>query len=510
VTVGDNPDSEWDVFVSYTQADRAWAVWIAYVLEEAGHRVLVQAWDFVPGTNWIRGMQDGVTRAARTLAVLSPDYLDSVYGGAEWRAAWAADPGGEGRRLLTVRVADCPRPGLLAGVVGIDVFGVPEPKAERRLRDMLRRADAGRDKPDRRPEFPPARRAVPAATRFPGDAPRFWYVPALRNPHVTGRTAELAALARDLADGTTVTVHSVYGLGGVGKTQLANEYAYAHAGAYDLAWWISAEEPTLIPDQFARLADRLGLEVDGDPQALRGAVHDALREVNGWLLVFDNADHLDDVRPWLPAVPLPAGVPGHVIITTRRGGYRSLGAVLELDVIGPADAVRMIRNRAPEVEEPDAAAIAEELGRLPLALEQAAAYLDSTRMPPPEYLDLLRTRAAELHALGRVDQRDDTIASLWDLSLERISAKSPAAGHLLDVCAYLAPEPIPLDLFTAHPDVLPDPLAAAARDKLAFADTVALIVDYSLAKRTRDGSLLLHRLVLAALRSRHARAATVG
>jgi hypothetical protein len=508
VTVSDRPDLDWDFFISYTQPDRAWAEWIAWLLEEDGHRVLVQAWDFVPGSNWIQSMQAGAATAARTVAVLSPDYLSSVYGGAEWRAAWAADPEGKQRKLLTVRVAECERPGLLAGVVGIDVFGVEEAKAERRVRDMITRALAGRAKPEARPPFPPSLRAMPREARFPGTMPRVWNVPA-RNPHFTGRGDDLAAMAAGLATGATVTVHSLRGMGGVGKTQLANEYAYTHAGAYDLVWWISAEEPTLIPDQFARLADRLGIESDGDPEALRALVHDALRGVHGWLLVFDNADAVDDVRPWLPAVPLPPGIPGHVVVTTRRRGFSALGRVLDLDVIGPEDAVRLMRARVPAVEHDVALAIAEELGRLPLALEQAAAYLDSTGMPAEEYLALLRTRAAEMFARGRVAQRDDTVASLWDLSLERIDAQSPAAVQLLDVCAYLAPEPIPLDLFTGHTDRLPEPLASAAGDPLTFTDTVALIVDYSLAKRTQAG-LQLHRLVLAALRARHGRGARVG
>src|SRR6185312_5785471 len=92
----------WDFSVSYTQADRAWAEWIAWQLEEDGHRVLVQAWDFVPGTNWTRSMQDGVGRSDRTIAVVSPAYLASVYGQAEWLAAWRDDPSGEQRKLLVV------------------------------------------------------------------------------------------------------------------------------------------------------------------------------------------------------------------------------------------------------------------------------------------------------------------------------------------------------------------------------------------------------------------------
>src|SRR5262245_62649383 len=106
---GQSASGGWDFFVSYTQADAAWAEWIACIREEDGYRVLIQAWDFVPGTNWVQGMQAGTRDAARTIVVLSAEYLTSVCGGAEWQAAWASDPEGSGRKLLTVRVAECDR-----------------------------------------------------------------------------------------------------------------------------------------------------------------------------------------------------------------------------------------------------------------------------------------------------------------------------------------------------------------------------------------------------------------
>jgi hypothetical protein len=151
---GDPGVTEWDFFVSYQQADREWAEWIAWQLEKAGHSVLFQGWDFVPGTNWIKLMQDGVSHSARVIVVLSPAYIGSVFGAAEWQAIWVHDPSGAKRSVIPVRVADCERPGLLAGIVGIDLFGVPEPKALQRLQDAIQRALAGRAKPLKPPSFP--------------------------------------------------------------------------------------------------------------------------------------------------------------------------------------------------------------------------------------------------------------------------------------------------------------------------------------------------------------------
>lgn len=208
----------------------AWAEWIAWVLEEDGHKVLVQAWDFVPGSNWIQSMQAGAARAARTIAVLSPAYLESEYG--------------------TSRAG---------------------------LRTMVSSAIAGRAKPGTAPRFPGGR-AMPREPRFPGGLPGAWKVPA-RDPNFTGRGGDLAGLAASLAIGSTVTVQSLRGMGGVGKTQLATEFAHAHAGDYDLVYWIAAEEPATIPYQFTALAGLLGLDPAADPEILQAQVHDQLRSV---------------------------------------------------------------------------------------------------------------------------------------------------------------------------------------------------------------------------------------
>jgi hypothetical protein len=173
-----------------------------------------------------------------------------------------------------------------------------------------------------------------------------------------------------------------------------------------------------------------------------------------------------------------------------------------LDVLDLAEGVALLRTRV-DVSDEIAVQIAEELGLLPLALEQAAAYLDTSKIPSGEYLALLKTRAEQLHRKGAVaGRRGDTIATLWDISLATLTTQSPEALQLLRVCAYMAPVPIPLDLFTRHSDLLPEPLASAAHDPLEFNDVLAVIVDYSLAKRAPEG-LLLHRLVQAAIRSQH-------
>jgi WD40 repeat protein/3',5'-cyclic AMP phosphodiesterase CpdA len=172
VALGDDrPRKPVDFFISYTSADRRWAEWIAWQLEEAGYRVLIQAWDIVPGANFVERMDRAIHDAARTIAVLSPDYLTSVYTKLELQAAFRGDPDGLRRRLLPVRVAPCEPEGLLAVLVYIDLVGIDDEAAAREaLIESVRQTVAGRGKPDVRPTFPAAR-AIPVQPQFPGTGP---------------------------------------------------------------------------------------------------------------------------------------------------------------------------------------------------------------------------------------------------------------------------------------------------------------------------------------------------
>ena len=144
-----------DFFISYSPADERWATWLAWEFEAAGYRTLLQAWDFVAGTNFIDFMDRGVREAAVVVAVLSERYLHSTYGKLEWQAALRADPDGTGNKLVTVRVEDCPIDGLLATITYVDLVGVTDAaQARGRVLDRIREALDGRAKPVLQPAFP--------------------------------------------------------------------------------------------------------------------------------------------------------------------------------------------------------------------------------------------------------------------------------------------------------------------------------------------------------------------
>ena len=326
-----------------------------------------------------------------------------------------------------------------------------------------------------------------------------------RNRLFTGREALLEELHDLLGHQQTVTVHALRGMGGVGKTQTVIEYAHRHRQDYELIWWVDAEVTSGIRGQLGEMLVALGLPPSADLVTTLTVLDRTLARIPRYLLVFDNAENVDDLRPFLPMGP------GRIVITTRRGGFRAVGSVIDVDVLDHQDAIALLRVRCPSLSPQDADEVASRLGDLPLALDQAGAYLDRTGMPPGDYLRLLRTRALELFEKaatgGRSRTRNlnagypHTVATVWSLSIERLIQESPSAAQLLAVAAWFAPEPIPLEVFTVGSEHLPTPLRETARDPLDLVECLTALTDYSLARRTPSG-LLLHRLVQDVVRAR--------
>ena len=491
-----------DFFVSYTQADRAWAEWIGWQLQQAGYTVTLQAWDFLPGTDWVHEMHTAVQRAEHTLAVLSPAYLESSeFGEAEWRAAFAADPSGKGRRLIPVRVAECHPEGLLKTRVYVDLAGRSEPDAAAAL---LRGVGEHTGPPRSKPAFPAARAAVAAdRPRFPGALPAVFTVPFTSNPWFAGRSGALAVIRARLAGPGPGHVVPVTGIGGVGKTQLVVEYAYADRASYDVIWWVRAQLLAMARADLAALAADPRLP---DPPQLsaQASIEDRLAAARDWLerhdrclLIVDNVDDPAAVRPLLPR----AGG-GHVLLTARSDvDWAGWATPLPLDMLDPGDASAFLRDRSGDPDEPSAAALATELGRLPLALEQAAGYIAETGgLTLAGYLTLFRTRGRELLGRGRPAGRDDTVNTTWSLSLEQLTEASPSAVDLLTLAAFLAADDIPIPLLTEQASELPGRLAETVTDPLALADTIGVLRRYGLAKAAAD-AITVHRLLQAVVRN---------
>jgi TIR domain/Tetratricopeptide repeat len=478
-----------DFFISHAGRDTAWAEWLAWQLQQAGYTVELDVWDWAPGEDFVARMQQALERADRLLAVCTEAYFSSAFGGAELRAAFTT-PAAAAGRIVPVLVEPVTLPALYAPLIHVDLTGLDEATAAARLRDRL---SGGR--PTAAPPFPRGGPAPAGKPGFAGALPAVWRAPP-RNARFTGRDGMLTELRSRLHAGEgTLVVQALYGLGGVGKTHLALEYAHRFAADYDLVWWIDAEQPVLIPEQMAALAARLDLPAG---PTVADTVERLLAELRGrtrWLLVFDSAERPQDVAGYLP------GGAGHVLVTSRFPGWGALGGRLEVDVLTRAETIALLRARIPGMSEELADKLAAELGDLPLAAAQVAGYLEQTDLPPVDYLHRFRTRRATLLARGDVVGYAGRLDTAWALSLERLHEEDPAAVRLLELAAFLAPEPVPLTLFSDHAELLDEPLRSVAADPDVLADTVGALVGYSLTRR-HAGGLRVHRLVQAVIRNR--------
>ena len=320
--------------------------------------------------------------------------------------------------------------------------------------------------------------------------PEIWNVPA-RNPHFTGRGGMLEELRGRLdQQNTTLVVQAMYGMGGVGKSQLIIEYAHRYGTQYGLAWWIDAQQPVLIPQQVDRLAQRLGLTSGAATDSVdRLKAHLANR--SDWLLIFDNAERVEDVAPFRPA----SG--GNILVTSRYPGWGALGGRIQVDVLDRTETISLLQERLPATDPELADRLSAELGDLPLAAAQAAAYMEQTGMDPAEYLRHFTNRRAALIARGDVVDYQGRVDTAWELSLEKLKTVSPRSLELLELSAFLAPEPLPLSLFRSHESLT----AQTDGDLDVLTDAVGAAVSFSLIRRLPTG-FQLHRLVQAAIRLR--------
>ncbi|TDV53601.1 FxSxx-COOH system tetratricopeptide repeat protein [Actinophytocola oryzae] len=333
--------------------------------------------------------------------------------------------------------------------------------------------------------------------------PQIWGSVPLRNPDFVGREELLEQLRIRLLEpgerATVVLPEALHGMGGVGKSQTVVEYIYQHATEYDIVWWIPAEHPTTIRSSFVDLAKRLGIKASSADTAVP-AVLETLRsgvQNRRWILVFDNAEHPDIVRSFLPT-----GL-GHVVVTSRNAEWAGVARTVEVDLFTREESKELLRRRGGgNITDADANRLAEALGDLPLAVEQAASWRAQTGMPVAEYVDLLEKNSAALLQAGAPGEYELPVAAAWNVPLTKLKEDRRGALELLQVCAFFSPEPISRSLFTGvRVAPVPEALAEALGDPIRLNQAIREINRYSLAKIDHSrNTIQLHRLVQAVLR----------
>lgn len=522
-----------DFFISYTAADSKWAEWIAWILEEAGYTATIQAWDFRPGGNFVVEMQKAAARSKRTLAVLSPDYLRSVYATAEWGAAFAADPDGAQGKLVPVLVREATLDGLLPTITHIKLVDLLEAAAREALIDGLK---IGRAKPASPPPFPGARPFPGPATApsdpgaaldalpvdevpLPGPLPAGSRMPLAHNPLFVGREEDLKALARQLKAGETsavgqVEIAAATGLGGIGKTQLASEFVHCYGRFFaGGVFWMSFADAAAVPIEVADCGRSLNLLSGFDALTLEQQVRlveEAWRSPLPRLLVFDNCEEDEPLRRWRPRF---GGA--RVLVTSRRPEWDpTLGVkTVPLTTLPRSASIELLRRFRPDVPETEPALddIADELGDLPLALHLAGRFLKkycaSPHGQPAVYLKALQQKDLghpSLQGHGSVHLPTDHVNHVgrtFALSFERLAPANPVdslASALLTRAAWFAPgEPIPRTLLLETAPETGEDL----KDDLLAEDALHRLTGLGLLEPNDRKDLLMHRLVAAWARS---------
>jgi hypothetical protein len=469
------PSERYDFFLSRRGSVAAIAREVADVLTEKGYKVLVQDYDIPLGSSFIEKMHDAVTNSRDLVVLFTHDYLQSAYTRKEFTSFEAQRRRSlEERHIVVLLCDDAPLTGLLSDNVYQDLVGIAD--AEERKRRIIAAAERQ------------SQAAPPPPRPFIGVPPRI--------ASFTGRAEELdkldAILMHDKPAAVTqasVGRAAVQGMGGVGKTSLAIEYAHRYRNLYAGVCWCPAGTRTGHLNALASLAVTLGAataeEADVEKSA-KAALRRLAEQRATWLLVYDNVPAPDHVADLLPS----AGA--RVLITSRFSDWSEVADEVALDLLTQEEAVALLEGRTGRRGAPGAVILAEALGRLPLALDHAAAYCKRTQM---RFADYARKVSSLIGAAPRGVGYPRSVGATFDLAITEVAAQCPEVEALMAYFAQCAPERVPMIL-----------VEGAVEDEAGRLQALAALAEVSLVKHDpfEDGTqaVTVHRLVQAVARAR--------
>jgi hypothetical protein len=485
-------EATYDVFLSHATPDKPAVEELARRLKRRKLKPFLDKWHLVPGEPWQEALEDALKQSRTFVVFLGPSGI-RPWQNEEMRTALAIRAEDKGRRVIPVLLPDAlmPQdedlPPFLARLTWVDFHGgFDDPEALRRLVRGIRGLPPG-DGPALAHPPPPVAR------------PTMIGVPH-HNPFFTGREDLLSRLHQQLqAQGISALAQAaIYGLGGIGKTQTAIEYVHRFGEYYRFVLWVVAADESAIQSAYLSIARELELvEPKAHFETAVSAVKAWLSREDGWLLILDNADNPVLIRPYLP--PTRSG--GKVLLTSRAKSFADVGISEPFHVakMGPEDAVAFLLKRTKCDDAGAAAEISKELDYLPLALGQAAAYIDTVRVSLSAYLASFKRRGLQLLEKGKAGaDYPASVATTWNLSFTNIKKASPVSAELLTAAAFLEMDLIPIRIFTSGGSALGDLLAHelkdADEDSLVFWELLAPLERYSLVERLSGNGFTMHRL----------------
>ena len=505
------------MFLSYAHEDEKLLRELEAHLSPLKRLGLVSTWydrQILPGNNWAEEIDEHLEQASIILLLISASFMASDYCyEKEMKLALERHSAGKARvlpiLLRPVDFKDAPFATLQA--LPTDAKPITEwSNQDSAFVDVV--AGIRRNLED----LPLLSASAPRAA-----LPKLWNVPYSPNPFFTGRDNLLAQLHTQLSGVSTSLPtalaqppSAISGLGGIGKTQLATHYAYRYSHEYEAVLWARAESTDTLTASYSQIAVLLNLpERDAqDQQITIDAVKAWLQTHRSWLLILDNADDLTLLPPFLPSTPT-----GSLLLTTRSWDMRGLATRLPVQALPNEQGATLLLLRAgllpPTADLAQATAkdrqaaiqLTQELGGLPLALDQAGAYIEANSINLETYQHIYQKHQQELlqdrYTLS--SDHPDPVATTWSLSFQRVEQKSAAAAQLLQLCAYLAPDAIPESIITEGAEYLGPTLQPLATDPFLFNQALEALRAYSLiARDPQTQTLSIHRLVQAMVRDR--------
>ncbi len=341
-----------------------------------------------------------------------------------------------------------------------------------------------------------------------------WNVPYHRNSFFTDREDILTRLHSTFTAGKTmILIQAIRGLGGIGKTQIAVEYAYRHREEYKAILWAKADSREILVSELVSIAELLNLP-EKNPQnqnRIVDAVKRWLQNNTTWLLILDNAEDLAMVREYLPSVGS-----SHVLLTTRSQVMGRMARCIEVSKMKPEEgALFLLRwaniialeaplDTAPAADQTKAIEISQVMDGLPLALDQAGAYIEETASSLSGYLNLYQKKnTVLLKRRGKlISDHPESVFTTWSHSFEKIQQANAAAAELLRFCAFLHPDSIPEEIIIEGAPELGPVLHPVAEDPFELNDAIGELLKFSLVQRDSEANTInMHRLVQTVVRA---------
>jgi tetratricopeptide (TPR) repeat protein len=495
------PDELINVFISYSHSDNEFVDRLEADLRQEGYGTWMDRRGLDGGHKWRRELQNALDRSPVVLVVLSPEAAASEYVQSEY--GYAFD---EGKLVIPLYYRPCKVPMELRGIQWIDFQHSYEQGLEALVHALGGEVSTTSPAASSAPST-----ASQAKSQAAVEAP--WNVPFARNPFFLGRDALLEQVHEQFHRTQPATPNhalALSGLGGIGKTQIAVEYAYRYRQEYSAIFWVHADSRETLVADFIALARLLNLSEQNEQDQMRivGAVKRWLEQHEGWLLILNNADELPLLTSFLPNKR-------YTLLTTRSQATGRIAESLSVEKLERAEGMQLLLRRAKllapgetldnvsAATREEAQILSSELDGLPLAIDQAGAYIEETGCSLSDYLGLYRRRRLALLKRQSSVSADypHTVASTWALSFQQVEQADPGAAELLRLCAFLHPDAIPEAILTQGAEHLGAVLQEVAEDPFLLNEAIQLLRRYSLLKRDPQAKLLnLHRLVQVVLK----------